>query len=145
MVRRKDDEPVAGRSRAVKLPVAAEGGGDVHAAERVAGGVEDANAVGVERRKDDAPIGGRRHTVKLVVDAEGGGDGDAAERVSGGVEDAHAVGEERRKDDEPVGGRRRTVKLAVDAASTVLRVDQIIMSKAAGGPRPPGPGGMDED
>eukprot|EP00890_Picochlorum_soloecismus_P004861 jgi/Picsp_1/5376/NSC_02737-R1_tcp-1 cpn60 chaperonin family protein len=37
------------------------------------------------------------------------------------------------------------IKLAVDAASTVLRVDQIIMSKAAGGPRPPAPGGMDED
>lgn len=33
------------------------------------------------------------------------------------------------------------LRLAVDAALTVLRVDQIIMSRAAGGPRPGGPGG----
>ena len=38
------------------------------------------------------------------------------------------------------------VKLAADAASTVLRVDQIIMAKAAGGPKAPAAGGdWDED
>jgi len=29
------------------------------------------------------------------------------------------------------------IRLSVDAALTVLRVDQIIMSKQAGGPKPP--------
>ncbi|KAH6819639.1 TCP-1/cpn60 chaperonin family protein [Perilla frutescens var. frutescens] len=38
------------------------------------------------------------------------------------------------------------LKYAADAACTVLRVDQIIMAKPAGGPRPPPAGaGMDED
>ncbi|KAJ6757521.1 CHAPERONIN [Salix koriyanagi] len=40
------------------------------------------------------------------------------------------------------------LKYAADAACTVLRVDQIIMAKPAGGPRrdaAPAPGGMDED
>ena len=37
------------------------------------------------------------------------------------------------------------LKLSVDAATTVLRIDQIIMAKAAGGPRPRGGGGMDDD
>ncbi|XP_057764110.1 T-complex protein 1 subunit theta-like [Salvia miltiorrhiza] len=37
------------------------------------------------------------------------------------------------------------LKYAADAACTVLRVDQIIMAKPAGGPRPPAPAGMDED
>lgn len=37
------------------------------------------------------------------------------------------------------------VKLAVEAATTVLRIDQIIMAKVAGGPRPRGGGGGDED
>lgn len=36
------------------------------------------------------------------------------------------------------------IKLAADAVNTVLRVDQIIMAKQAGGPKPKGPGG-DED
>lgn len=36
------------------------------------------------------------------------------------------------------------IRLATDAACTVLKVDQIIMSKQAGGPKPRGPGG-DED
>lgn len=35
------------------------------------------------------------------------------------------------------------IRLAVDAALTVLRVDQIIMSKAAGGPKAPGQGHSD--
>mmetsp|Transcript_5508 Transcript_5508/g.17627 ORF Transcript_5508/g.17627 Transcript_5508/m.17627 type:complete len:549 (+) Transcript_5508:3-1649(+) len=35
------------------------------------------------------------------------------------------------------------MRLAVDAAVTVLRVDQIIMSKPAGGPKPPKPGPPD--
>lgn len=37
------------------------------------------------------------------------------------------------------------LKLAVDAATTVLRIDQIIMAKVAGGPRPRGGGPGDED
>ncbi|XP_042019455.1 T-complex protein 1 subunit theta-like [Salvia splendens] len=37
------------------------------------------------------------------------------------------------------------LKYAADAACTVLRVDQIIMAKPAGGPRPPAQGAMDED
>ncbi|XP_030452862.2 T-complex protein 1 subunit theta [Syzygium oleosum] len=37
------------------------------------------------------------------------------------------------------------LKYAADAACTVLRVDQIIMAKAAGGPRREQPAGMDED
>ncbi|KAL8539760.1 hypothetical protein ACS0TY_001392 [Phlomoides rotata] len=37
------------------------------------------------------------------------------------------------------------LKYAADAACTVLRVDQIIMAKPAGGPKPPPQGGMDED
>ncbi len=36
------------------------------------------------------------------------------------------------------------IKLATDAAVTILRVDQIIMSKQAGGPKPRGPGGDDD-
>mmetsp|Transcript_20367 Transcript_20367/g.26357 ORF Transcript_20367/g.26357 Transcript_20367/m.26357 type:complete len:222 (-) Transcript_20367:289-954(-) len=38
--------------------------------------------------------------------------------------------------------KESALRLAVDAAVTVLRVDQIIMSKQAGGPKPGGPGGM---
>jgi len=37
------------------------------------------------------------------------------------------------------------IRLATDAAITVLRVDQIIMSKPAGGPKPPQQGPMDAD
>ncbi|XP_038078312.1 T-complex protein 1 subunit theta-like isoform X2 [Patiria miniata] len=37
------------------------------------------------------------------------------------------------------------IKLATSAAVTVLRVDQIIMAKPAGGPKPPKQGGMDQD
>jgi len=37
------------------------------------------------------------------------------------------------------------IRLATDAAVTVLRVDQIIMAKQAGGPKPPSQGGMDMD
>jgi len=37
------------------------------------------------------------------------------------------------------------VKLASDAAITVLRVDQIIVAKPAGGPKPKGPQGWDND
>ncbi len=36
------------------------------------------------------------------------------------------------------------LRLAVDAALTVLRVDQIVMSKPAGGPKPKSGGPMDE-
>jgi T-complex protein 1 subunit theta len=37
------------------------------------------------------------------------------------------------------------IKLATDAALTILRVDQIIMAKRAGGPKPPPQGAMDAD
>lgn len=37
------------------------------------------------------------------------------------------------------------LRLAVDAAVTVLRIDQIVMSKPAGGPKPKSGGGMDAD
>jgi len=37
------------------------------------------------------------------------------------------------------------LKLASDAAITILRVDQIIMMKQAGGPKPRAPGPMDAD
>ena len=36
------------------------------------------------------------------------------------------------------------LRLAVDAALTILRVDQIVMSKPAGGPKPKAPGAPDE-
>ena len=37
------------------------------------------------------------------------------------------------------------LKYAVNAAATILRVDQIIMAKKAGGPKPRAPGPMDQD
>merc|ERR1712060_411976 len=37
--------------------------------------------------------------------------------------------------------KKEAIRLAVDAAVTVLRVDQIIMSKPAGGPKAPAQGG----
>lgn len=40
---------------------------------------------------------------------------------------------------------RWAIKLATDAVVTVLRVDQIIMAKQAGGPKPPPGGVADED
>lgn len=44
------------------------------------------------------------------------------------------------------GGRCRwALRLASDAAVTVLKVDQIIMAKQAGGPKPRAPGPMDDD
>ncbi|PAV68506.1 hypothetical protein WR25_02965 isoform B [Diploscapter pachys] len=42
-------------------------------------------------------------------------------------------------------GKKSAIVLAVDAATTVLRVDQIIMAKPAGGPKPRGPKPQDED
>jgi len=41
--------------------------------------------------------------------------------------------------------KREAIKMATDAAVTVLRVDQIIMSKPAGGPKAPEQGGPDDD
>jgi len=41
--------------------------------------------------------------------------------------------------------KANAIRLAIETAITVLRVDQIIMSKPAGGPKPPGQGGRDED
>ena len=96
----------------------------MHAAERVAGGVEDAYAVFLVRRKDDEPVGGRRRAVKVLLNGEVAfsemGDPHAAERVAGGVEDAHAARGFRRKDDEPVGGRGSAGKLAVVAPANLL-------------------------
>jgi len=40
--------------------------------------------------------------------------------------------------------KREAIKMATDAAVTVLRVDQIIMSKPAGGPKAPEQGGDDD-
>lgn len=37
--------------------------------------------------------------------------------------------------------KKEAIKFATDAAVTVLRVDQIIMAKPAGGPKPPAQGG----
>lgn len=37
------------------------------------------------------------------------------------------------------------IKLAADAVTTVLRVDQIIMARQAGGPKPQGGPGGDDD
>lgn len=37
------------------------------------------------------------------------------------------------------------IKYAVGAATTVLRVDQIIMAKRAGGPKPRQPAGSDDE
>lgn len=44
-----------------------------------------------------------------------------------------------------LAAKMSAVQLAVDCALTVLRVDQIIMSKPAGGPKSRGPGAQDED
>merc|ERR1719313_1833772 len=41
--------------------------------------------------------------------------------------------------------KREAIKMACDAAVTVLRVDQIIMSKPAGGPKAPAQEGIDDD
>lgn len=41
--------------------------------------------------------------------------------------------------------KREAIKMATDAAVTVLRVDQIIMSKPAGGPKAPAQEGIDDD
>lgn len=42
-------------------------------------------------------------------------------------------------------GKKYAIKLAANAAITVLRVDQIIMAKQAGGPKPPAQGGPGDD
>lgn len=52
----------------------------------------------------------------------------ARDSVSAGIFDIYAT-------------KINALRLAVDAALTVLRVDQIIMSKPAGGPKPRGPAG----
>lgn len=41
--------------------------------------------------------------------------------------------------------KANALRLAVDAALTVLKVDQIVMAKQAGGPKPPSGGGNDPD
>ena len=63
------------------------------------------------------------------VDIEDGGVADLGER--GGIFDVFAT-------------KQWALRLATDAVVTVLRVDQIIMSKAAGGPKG-GPGGPGDD
>jgi T-complex protein 1 subunit theta len=44
-----------------------------------------------------------------------------------------------------LGGKQWAIRLASDAALTVLRIDQIIMAKPAGGPKPPSRPPQDED
>lgn len=44
-----------------------------------------------------------------------------------------------------LAAKSSAIHLAVDAALTILRVDQIIMSKPAGGPKPRAPGSQDAD
>ena len=44
-----------------------------------------------------------------------------------------------------LSAKSSAVQLAVDVALTILRVDQIIMSKPAGGPKPRAPGSQDAD
>ena len=41
--------------------------------------------------------------------------------------------------------KKWAIQLAVDAAVTILRIDQLIVSKAAGGPKAPQMGPMDAD
>lgn len=41
--------------------------------------------------------------------------------------------------------KRQAIELATNAAVTILRVDQIIMQKQAGGPKPPKQGPTDGD
>eukprot|EP00898_Chlorokybus_atmophyticus_P006650 jgi/Chlat1/6987/Chrsp56S06683 len=67
------------------------------------------------------------------VDVEGDNGGVLDDAAAAGIYDLHLV-------------KWWAIKLAADAAVTVLRVDQIIMAKQAGGPKKPsGPGGEDED
>ena len=44
-----------------------------------------------------------------------------------------------------LSAKSSAIHLAVDAALTILRVDQIIMAKPAGGPKPRAPGSQDAD
>lgn len=57
-----------------------------------------------------------------------------------GTVDAKAVGIV-----DSLAAKSSAVHLAVDAALTILRVDQIIMAKPAGGPKPRAPGAQDAD
>ena len=57
-------------------------------------------------------------------------DGSVVDQAAAGVVDSLAV-------------KESAFQLAVDAAITVLRVDLIIMAKAAGGPKAPPQGGHD--
>ncbi|CAM9650222.1 unnamed protein product [Ectocarpus fasciculatus] len=85
--------------------------------------------------------------------------GQDAEKVLATLRTAHANGEAKMGvdvDDDSVADKsgegvvdlmstkESALRLAVDAAVTVLRVDQIIMSKQAGGPKPRAPKGDDE-
>ena len=54
--------------------------------------------------------------------------GEILDSVEAGILDAYLV-------------KHWALRLATNAAVTVLRVDQIIMAKAAGGPKPPKQGG----
>jgi T-complex protein 1 subunit theta len=69
------------------------------------------------------------HTVGVDIEGGGGGVCDAA---AAGILDVFAA-------------KQSALRLAVDAALTVLRVDQIIMSKPAGGPKLREPGPADPD
>ena len=62
------------------------------------------------------------------------------ESATGVIEDVLAAGI---RDSAAV--KLSALRLASEVAITVLRVDQIIMSKQAGGPKPRAPGAPDED
>ncbi|KAJ3372328.1 T-complex protein 1 subunit theta [Allomyces arbusculus] len=72
-------------------------------------------------------------TVGVNIESEGGdADGGLTDAVSRGIVDL-------------LGGKAWAIRLASDAALTVLRVDQIIMSKQAGGPKVKENKNWDED
>lgn len=69
-------------------------------------------------------------TVGVNINSEG--DANLLDAAGAGVLDSLVV-------------KSSALRLAFDAAITVLRVDQIIMAKAAGGPKPRGPQAPDLD
>ncbi|CAM9486714.1 unnamed protein product [Phaeothamnion confervicola] len=81
------------------------------------------------------------------VDIEAGGNGGGAVEEEGmgtGGDNGGATGTGRTVWD-LLSTKESALRLAVDAALTVLRVDQIIMSKPAGGPKPRAPQNDTED
>lgn len=65
--------------------------------------------------------------------------------VDGGSADACTLDAQAHNIVDLLAVKKSAIQLATEAALTVLRVDQIIMAKPAGGPKPRGPGPQDED